>query len=65
MDWINIKDQTPEDMEEVMIWCRLKYRKHFSRLDATYSWEDGWLTDCDRDQIMQVKYFCRYPEDPE
>jgi hypothetical protein len=65
MDWINIKDETPEDMEDVMIWCRLKYRKDFLRIGATYSWDEGWLPDDKNDKIMEVKYFYRYPDDPE
>jgi len=69
--WISIEVGKPEFFEEVMIWCRLKYRKQFERRSATYNRGkniedegDEWLID-GNDKVMEVKYICKYPEDPE
>jgi len=71
LNWISIEVGKPEFFEEVMIWCRLKYGKEFIRLNATYNRDkrlelegDEWLIDGNR-KVMEVKYICKYPEDPE
>lgn len=76
MEWLKYPENKPDGDEDVMIWCRLKYHSTYFRIDACYQEEDKrnktkayfQVDDYPNGSptaIIDVRYFCRYPEDPE